>query len=267
MIGTVIGDVVGSVYEFDNIRRKDFPLFSEECEATDDSIMAIAVADAIMEAQDKGAPFQQVLCEKFRSYGARYPYPMGSYGGNFSLWLRDENMGPYNSCGNGSAMRVAACGFAARNLEEARELAAQSAAVTHNHPDGIAGAQAVAEAIFLARHGGSKQDIENAVKQYYPEIPESIEALQKTYHWGSLCSDTVPQAVACFLQSDSFEDAIRNAISIGGDSDTLGAITGGIAEAFYGVPEEIAQEAKDRTPPELVEVLERFEKRYQNKKG
>lgn len=165
MIGTVIGDVVGSVYEFDNIRRKDFPLFSEECEATDDSIMAIAVADAIMEAQDKGAPFQQVLCEKFRSYGARYPYPMGSYGGNFSLWLRDENMGPYNSCGNGSAMRVAACGFAAKSLEEARELAAQSAAVTHNRPDGIAGAQAVAEAIFLARHGGSKQDIENAVKQ------------------------------------------------------------------------------------------------------
>ena len=265
MIGTVVGDVVGSIYEFDNIRTKVFPLFSESCEATDDSIMAIAVADAIMESEDKGIPFQVVLCNKFREYGARYPFPMGGYGGNFAMWLRNKNHGPYGSCGNGSAMRVAACGFAAKTEEEARNLAYMSAYVTHNHPDGIAGAQAVAEAIFVAKCGGRKRDIEAAVKRYYPEIPDSIEFLQETYSWGSVCSNTVPEAVACFLLSESFEDAIRNAISIGGDSDTIGAITGGIAEAYYGVPRWIESEAKKRTPPELVSVLERFEKRFQGK--
>lgn len=264
MIGVVVGDVVGSIYEFNNIKTKNFPLFSKQCEATDDSIMAIAVADAIMEHEDTNVSFRNLVIKKFKEYGRKYPFPMGGYGGHFGAWLRNLYSRPYGSCGNGSAMRVAACGFAARTLSEARELAKISAEVTHDHPDGIAGAQAVSEAIFIARNGGCKKDIEKAVECYYPYIPTDIDSLRKTYTWGSLCSNTVPEAVACFLQSENFEDAIRNAISIGGDSDTIGAITGGIAEAFYGVDERIAKEAKKRTPKELVKVLEEFEKRYQN---
>ena len=262
MVGTVIGDIVGSIYEFNNIKTKNFVFFGSGCEATDDSIMAIAVADAIMESQDSGKPFKDVLRKKFVEYGRKYPWPMGGYGGRFKQWLVSSVHTPYNSCGNGSAMRVAACGFAAKTVEEARELAKQSAEITHNHPDGIAGAQAVAEAIFLAKSGCSKAEIANAVKKYYPVLPD-IDVIRPTYGWGAVCSNTVPEAVSCFLQSTDFEDAIRNAISIGGDSDTIGAIVGGIAEAYYGVKRNFAFVAKTKLPVDLRKVLMRFEERYQ----
>lgn len=262
MVGIVIGDIVGSVYEFNNIKTKNFPFMRKQCEATDDSIMALALADAIMESEDTGIDLHDVVIEKFVKYGKKYPFPMGGYGGKFAQWLRSEYHLPYYSCGNGSAMRVGACGFAASTVEEARELAKISAEVTHNHPDGIAGAQAVAEAIYLGKNGYSKDEIRAAVEAYYPDIPD-VDELRENYGWGAVCSNTVPQAVACFLQSDSFVDAIRNAISIGGDSDTIGAIVGGIAEAYYGVDESVVKMAKKKLPVDLLMVLERFEKRYQ----
>ena len=262
MIGTVVGDVVGSIYEFDNIRTKEFSFIVGRCKVTDDSIMALAVADAIMVHKETGRDFRETLIDKFHEFGDMYPYPMGGYGGRFNQWLRTHSRLPYGSCGNGSAMRVAACGFAAESVEEARKLARASADVTHNDVDGIAGAQAVAEAIYLAKNGSDKQSIEAAVKAYYPEIPD-INVIRYTYHCGGLCKDTVPQAVACFLQSDGFEDAVRNAVSIGGDSDTLAAITGGMAEAYYGVPSDIIQKTKRKMPGHLLKVLEEFEGKFQ----
>lgn len=248
MYGAIIGDTVGSVYEFDNIKTKDFPLFQEHCFPTDDSYMTIAVGIACAKYADSPEHdlgyFREVLVREMHRLGRLYPDK--GYGTHFKKWLRDESYDPYKSCGNGSAMRASPCGWVCDTLEETLALAGASADVTHNHPEGIKGAQAVAAAIFLARTGRSKADIHAYIANTFGyDLSRTCADIRPVYTWGALCQDTVPEAIIAFLEAEYFEDAIRNAISLGGDSDTLAAITGSIAEAYYGVPEHLKEEADD----------------------
>lgn len=230
MYGAIIGDIVGSKYEFNNIKTKEFPFVSKGCEFTDDSIMTIAVGRALLKSQEENVPFNQILVEEMQQLGRKYP---SSYGGMFAHWLRAKNPKPYNSFGNGSAMRVSPCGLIAVTLEEALELAKASSEVTHNHPEGIKGAQATAAAIFLARTGKNKEEIRGYIQSHYYNLMQTLDQIRPTYFFNETCQQTVPQAIIAFLESTSYEDAIRNAISIGGDSDTVAAISGAIAWAYY----------------------------------
>ena len=258
MLGAIIGDMVGSIYEFDNHRSKNFPFFSGRCYPTDDSIMTIALAKAILENDGKVEGLSEKAVEWMQKIGQQYPNC--GYGGRFRRWMYDDDPHPYRSYGNGAAMRVSACGWTGNSMEEVKQLSYAVTAVTHDHPEGIKGAEAAACAIFLARTGRSKDEIHT------------------TYEFNETCQETVPQAIEAFLESTSFEDAIRNAISIGGDSDTLAAITGSIAEAFYGIPEDLCKQAIRQFKlgcmvhyprataaknPDLLTVIEQFEKRYQ----
>ena len=268
MVGVVIGDIVGSVYEFDNIKTKSFPLFSRWSDYTDDSIMSLAVAKAIMEYdaypnKDKDT-LRLLLIDNMKRYGRRYPHPTGGYGGRFVGWLLSNDTKPYNSWGNGSAMRVAACGFAAKNLDEALKYAEISSAVTHNHPEAILGAKAVAGCVYLAKKGHSKAEIKDFIEKGYYTLDKTIDEIREDYKFTERCRDTVPQAIQAFLDSEDFEDAIRNAVSIGGDSDTIAAITGGIAEAFYGVPKQLSMVAIKYLPDDLLGILFDFESMYQS---
>jgi len=230
MLGAIIGDIVGSVYEWNNIKTKEFPLFSEKCHFTDDTVMTIAVADAIL----NGAKSDDFI-ESFNRFGNLFPG--AGYGGSFRKWLISDVKAPYNSWGNGSAMRVSPCGWVADSLQETENLAEVSAAVTHNHPEGIKGAKATAAAIYLARIGKSKSEIKDYIESTYGyDLSRTLDEKRPSYKFDVSCQGTVPEAIIAFLESKGFEDAIRNAISLGGDSDTLAAITGSIAEAAYGIP-------------------------------
>lgn len=280
MLGAMIGDIVGSVYEWNNIKTKDFPLFRDDCFITDDTVMTIATADALMKG---GQPDDFI--DAYKKWGRRYPD--AGYGGQFGSWILSDDREPYNSRGNGSAMRVSPCawlmdcGFCARTgmwPSNGREKAKRSAEVTHNHPEGIKGALAVTDAIFMCRFyaGGYGDDMGNPIKerlslaQYKVQIKEHIEReygynlsktldeIRPTYQFNESCQDTVPQAIIAFLESTGFEDAIRNATSIGGDSDTLAAITGSIAEAAYGVPGWIKDKALSYLDVSLRGVYERW---------
>ena len=233
MFGAIIGDIVGSAYEFCNIKTKDFPLFSPACDYTDDSLMTIAVGQALSTPWEDMEALKKNFVQTMQAMGSAYPYPTGSYGGRFSAWLRSRNPQPYGSFGNGSAMRVSPCGLYAATLEEALALAKASAEVTHNHPEGIKGAQATAAAIFLARTGSGKDSIRDYIREHFYPLEETLEQIRPAYRFDESCQGTVPQAIQAFLESDSFEDAIRNAVSLGGDSDTLCAITGSIAWSYY----------------------------------
>ena len=222
MIGAIIGDIAGSTYEFNNIKTKRFPLPAPGSCYTDDSLMTIAVARALMRAGNGG--FSAALTEEMRGMARRYPHPMGGYGGRFESWLTSPEPKPYGSYGNGSAMRVSPCGLAAVTLEEALASARASAAVTHNHPEGIKGAEAVSAAIYLAKCGKSKAQIRQYVGKYYYDLSFTLDSIRQTYQFDGSCQGSVPQAMVAFLESESFEDAIRNVISIGGDCDTTGAI-------------------------------------------
>ena len=244
MYGAMIGDYVGSIYEWHNIKTKDFPLFQDRCFLTDDSFMTIAVAQACSnwpEHRDLVAFARDVSFEMQR-IGNIYPHK--GYGGGFRKWLRARHPRPYNSCGNGSAMRVSPCGFVAGSLQEAELLAEASAAPTHNHPEGIKGAKAVAGAIYLAKSGYSKEEIRDYITTYYYPLDRTLDEIRPEYTFQGTCQGTVPESIQAFLESTGFEDAIRNAISLGGDSDTLAAITGSIAEAYYGVPQELRDHIK-----------------------
>lgn len=231
-IGAITGDIIGSIYEFDNHRSKDFPLFGAEVEFTDDSIMTIATMVALMNG---GKPDDFV--DAYQRLGNKYP---SSYGTRFSDWLVADNPEPYDSWGNGSAMRVSPVAWWSNDIDEVAILAKVSAEVTHNHPEGVKGAQSVAEAIFLARTGKSKQDIKKHIEARYEYFLDfKLDDIRQSYQFDESSAGTVPPAIVAFLESTDFEDAIRNAISIGGDSDTLAAITGSIAEAFYDVPSDI----------------------------
>ncbi|MBQ9268953.1 MAG: ADP-ribosylglycohydrolase family protein [Oscillospiraceae bacterium] len=234
MYGAIIGDTIGSVYEFDNVKTKDFPLFSEYSSFTDDSVMTVAVAAALLRWKKDGADLHSAMVEEMQGFGRLYPHPKGAYGGRFSQWLRSDDPRPYNSLGNGSAMRVSPCGLMAESLAEALELAAISAEVTHNHPEGIKGAQATAAAIYLARTGSSIPEIRAYISDNFYPLDRTLDEIRPDYSFDETCQGTVPEAITAFLESGSFEDAIRNAISLGGDSDTIGAITGAIAWAYYG---------------------------------
>lgn len=261
MIGSIIGDIVGSIYEFDNIKTKEFPLFTERTTYTDDSILTIATAKWILEGGGKADSGKYY----FR-YGFNHPHPMGGYGDSFVRWLeRAENndFAPYNSCGNGSSMRVGPVGWAYNTIDEVLEMAKASAECTHNHPEGVKGAQTTALCIFLARKGLSKDSIKKEiVDRFGYDLDFTCDSIRDTYTWGATCQDTVPQAIVAFLDGKDFEDCIRNAISIGGDSDTLACITGSIAEAFYGIPEELYNEAYNRLAPYFRAVVKDFEEKY-----
>ena len=240
MIGAIVGDIVGSRFEFDNIKTKEFELFDRDCVFTDDTVMTIAIGKAVYEYGDS-PDFKKHLIDVMHEVGDKYPDC--GYGGRFLDWILEERREPYNSCGNGSAMRVSAIGWYAKTIDETERLAKVSAEVTHNHPEGIKGAQAVAGAIFLARTGANKETIEKYIEEKYYILDFTLDEIRPTYDYEITCQKSVPQAIKAFLESTDFEDAIRNAISIGGDSDTVAAICGSIAEAFYRVDEEIKETA------------------------
>jgi len=253
MLGAIAGDIIGSVYEFNNHRSTKFPLFSKDSFFTDDSVLTIALADSILTR----VPY----VEKIKEYYVRYPH--AGYGGRFRQWAKSSDTKPYGSFGNGSAMRVSPAGWAHDSLEGALDAARQSAAVTHNHPEGIKGAEATAACIFLGRQRKSKIDIRAFVEENYYPLNFSLEELRRTYRFNETCQETVPQAIFTFLESQDFEHSIRLAVSIGGDTDTLACINGSIAEAFYcGVPVGIRKEIFTRLDPELSDVTNEFVKRF-----
>jgi len=255
MLGAIAGDIIGSIYEGrkSNIKSKDFPLFKERNSFTDDTVLTVAVADTILNNGD--------YCQNLKQYSFRYPY--AGYGGNFKKWLWSDSNEPYNSWGNGSAMRVSPVGFAFNDLETVLTEAKKSAEVTHNHPEGIKGAQATAAAIFLARTGKSKEEIKSYIEEKFGyNLQRTIDEIRPNYRFDVSCQGSVPESIIAFLDSTDFEDAIRNAISIGGDSDTIACICGGIAQAFYGLPEPIAERALLYLSGSLREVVLEFNSRF-----
>ena len=236
-LGAIIGDIVGSVYEWNNIRTKEFLFFSPKCFPTDDSIMTLAVAKAILDSDHDYSTLSPKAIDNMRLLGNIYPN--AGYGGRFSRWLKDINPKPYNSFGNGSAMRISAVAYAAGSLNEVKDLSYKVTAVTHNHPQGIKGAEATAVATYLALHASSLNEIRNVIEKNYYPLDFTLDDIRDSYCFNETCQNTVPQALEAFLESTCFEDAIRNAISIGGDSDTLAAITGAVAGAYYRIPDDI----------------------------
>jgi len=260
LLGAIIGDIVGSRFEWNNIKTKDFDFLTYKCELTDDSVMSLAVAKAIIEAEADIDKLSNLTIKYMREIGRKYPDC--GYGGMFGQWIVSDIMESYNSYGNGAAMRVSACGFAAKNIEEAKLLSRKVTEVTHDHPEGIKGAEAVAVCVVLAREGKNLLEIRDYVNQHYYPMNFTLDGIRDSYHFNESCQGTVPQAIMAFLESTSFEDAIRNAISIGGDSDTLAAITGSIAEAYYGIPVEIRKHALTFLDERLLKILTEFENKY-----
>lgn len=271
MLGAIIGDIAGSRFEFNNYRKKDFDLFSASSMVTDDSIMSLAVAKAIMETNKrlepsiKGIPFNDSFSQLLYKLTINYMqeigrrYPSCGYGGMFARWMFSDHPQPYGSYGNGAAMRISPAGFAARTDAEAISLSRTITSVTHNHKEGIKGAEATAVAIYMARHGFLKSEIrDRIIKDYYP-LDFTIDEIRPMYEFNETCQETVPQAIESFLESTSFEDTIRTAVSLGGDSDTLAAIAGGIAEAYYGIPESIRAKALTYLDNDLRKIHEEWE--------
>lgn len=249
MIGAIAGDIIGSVYEWDRIKTKEFPLFRQDCFFTDDTVLTVALAESIL----SGADYASLM----RAYYRRYPN--AGYGGLFHGWASVPASPPYNSWGNGAAMRISAVGFAFDTLEEVLSRAEEYTALTHNHPEGIKGAQATAAAIFLARKGRSKAEVRNYVMENFGyHLSRTVAEIRPTYRFNESCQETVPEAILCFLEATDFEDAIRNAVSLGGDSDTLACIAGGIAQAHFGVPPAIAERAISFLDADLERITSRF---------
>jgi ADP-ribosylglycohydrolase len=251
MLGAMIGDMAGSVYEWHNIKTPDFVFLKDNCFFTDDTVLTAATAKALMTDGDYTAAYQD--------FARRYP--QRGYGGSFNQWIYSEDPKPYNSWGNGSAMRVSPVGFAFDSVEEVLAEAERSAAVTHNHPEGIKGAQSTALAILMSRQGASQAEIRDAVKASFGyDLDRTLDEIRPEYTFDVSCQGSVPEAIIAFLESQGYEDAVRKAISLGGDSDTIACITGGIAQAFYGgVPEEIAKQGREYLPEEFLQILEDFE--------
>ena len=245
MLGAIIGDIVGSIYEFNNIRTMKFPLFTDKNFFTDDTIMTLAVAEIL---QNGYVNDNHKVIDTLKKWGRAYPD--SGYGGRFYQWLFSDSRNAYGSFGNGSAMRVSACGWYGNSEEEVKNLATQVTIVTHNHPEGLKGAIVVATCIYYARIGKSKAFIKDYIEKFY-DVDFNYEELRKNYKFSATCQDSVPEALYCFLISDSFEETIRTTISIGGDCDTTSAIAGSIAEAFFGIPDKIKEEALKRLPKEV----------------
>lgn len=270
MIGAIIGDIVGSRFEFNNHRGKEFELFTDDCQVTDDSIMTIAIAKAIMETEKKIKPLlnehgnnyeynaliENMTIKYMQEIGRKYPNC--GYGGMFGHWIFSDNPKPYNSFGNGAAMRISPVGIVASTEQVACELSEIVTSTTHDHAEGVKGAEATAVAIFMAKRGFTKEEIRHKINERYYNLDFTIDGIRDTYEFNETCQETVPQAIVAFLESISFEDAIRTAISVGGDSDTLAAITGSIAEAYYGVPEDIKSKALTYLDSELRSIYDEW---------
>ncbi|HFI0567275.1 TPA: ADP-ribosylglycohydrolase family protein [Streptococcus suis] len=263
MFGAIVGDVIGSRFEGRNNKSKEFDLFHPTCRFTDDSVMTAAVAASFLGLNEPFDDLEKALVLNMKDFGKLYP--RAGYGPQFKKWIESKGSDPYNSFGNGSAMRVSACGHVGKSLEETLHLAERVASVTHNHPEGIKGAQAVAGAIFMARTGKTKEEIRQFVTDHFYNLDFTLDTIRPTYQFDSSCQGSVPQAIVAFLEATDFEDAIRNAISLGGDSDTLAAITGSIAEVFFGIPDEIVYQTTDFLPSLIMEVSYYFEQDYPSK--
>ncbi len=273
MLGAIYGDIVGSVYEFNNIKTKDFEIFSEKSKFTDDTVMTLAVANALVifdemtreencldePSKNNLAYFKEILISEMHTLGDKYPNT--GYGGHFRFWLKEKQTEPYGSYGNGSAMRVSPVAWYAGSLEECIDFAKASAEVTHNHPEGINGAVTTAGATYLARMGAKMDEIKAFVAKYY-KIDFTLDEIRPTYEFNETCQETVPQAMQAFFESNSFEDAIRNAVSIGGDSDTLAAITGAVAQAYYGMTENEREDAMSRLDQTLMKIVNNFKNKF-----
>ena len=262
MYGAILGDIIGSPFEFDRgDKTKNFDLFSKGCDFTDDSVMTIAVGEALLAVGPEATvkEIEEAVVTNMQDWGKRYPY--AGYGGRFRYWLGERNPKPYGSYGNGSAMRVSAAGWLYDSMERTREVARATANVTHNHPEGIKGAEATAGAIYMARSGSSKEEIKEYIeREFHYNLDRTLDEIRPGYHMDETCQRTVPEAIIAFLESKDFEDAIRNAVSLGGDTDTLGAITGSIAEAFYGIPAVLLAECRNRIAEGLMtDVLDEFD--------
>jgi ADP-ribosylglycohydrolase len=254
VIGAIAGDIIGSAYEFSPVKSMDFPLYTPQSVPTDDTVLTVAVADCIFNNKDYATTIKE--------YGRRYP--VAGYGGMFLRWLRSDSTAPYNSYGNGSAMRVSPVGFAFSNMNEVLREAEKSAAVTHNHPEGIKGAQAIAAAVFMARSGNDKKTIRRYIETTFRYIlSQTVDEIRHHYYFDETCPGSVPQAIIAFLESEDYEDAIRKAISLGGDADTLACMTGGIAQAYYThIPTRIISETRSRLDTGLLEIVDSFNDRY-----
>jgi len=266
MYGALSGDMIGAPYEFDRGgKTKEFPLFGRESHFTDDSVMTVAAAEALMDSmgQDDDA-VKAALVKSMKKWGKKYPD--AGYGGRFFRWLFGESTEPYGSYGNGSAMRVSSAGWLYETLEETRHFARLTAEVTHNHPEGIKGAEAIASAIFMARTGSTKEEIkEYIIREFGYDLSRTCDEIRPDYHHVESCQKTVPEAVAAFMEGNDFEDVVRTAVSLGGDCDTLTDIAAAMAEAFYGIPEEILNEVKKRLPEDMLAVAERFQELVRNR--
>jgi len=254
MIGAIAGDIIGSVYEFYNVKTTDFKLFPPKARFTDDTVLTVAVADCILNGKKYATTFQE--------YGHRYQN--AGYGDKFGDWLDSESLTPYNSYGNGSAMRVSPVGFAFTNISSVLEEAKRSAEVTHDNAEGIKGAQAVAISIYLARTGSSKDTIRDYVEENFEyDLHRSLDEIRPDYTYDETCQGSVPEAIIAFLESNDYEDAVRKAVSLGGDSDTQACITGGIAQAYYkAIPKYIIKKVRAILDPELLKIVDQFAERY-----
>jgi ADP-ribosylglycohydrolase len=254
IIGAIAGDIIGSVYEWNNIKTTDFDLFCRDSTFTDDSVLTLATMDAILH--------QENYTETYQAFGRKYPYR--GYGGNFRQWIQSKNPEPYNSWGNGSAMRVSPVGWYGNSLDEVMAEAQKSAEVTHNHPEGKKGAQATATAIYMARSGKGKNEIKEFISNTFQyNLNRKIDDIRPNYSFDVSCQGSVPEAIIAFLESTDYENAIRLAVSIGGDSDTIACITGGIAEAYYqNIPEFIIMNVINILPGELMEIVREFSGKY-----
>lgn len=268
MYGAILGDIIGSPYEGEEAYTKDFPLFRKRSHFTDDTVMTIAVAETFLNANGGLKTLRRtgldifdvvptVLIESMQKWGRKYPH--AGYGGKFKEWLYQENPRPYNSYGNGSAMRVSPVGWVHNRVNWTEALARWTASVTHNHEEGIKGAQSVAVAICMARMGNSKKEIKDYIENHFGyDLSRTIEEIKPEYYFEVSCQKSVPESIIAFLESEDFESAVRNAIWLGGDADTQAAIAGSIAEAFYGIPEDLIAECRDRLPDDMLEVLDKF---------
>lgn len=257
MLGAIIGDIVGSRFEFNNTNKTDFELFTPECSYTDDTICTVAIADAIL----NGKSYKDSLLEWCR----KYPNPKGAYGGSFARWIHEKNPQPYNSFGNGSAMRVSPVGWAFDTYQKVLKQAEQSALVSHSHPEGIKGAQCVADLIFHLRTGNIDKDaVMRCIKHSFRYEILPVDHIRETNTFNETCQGTVPQAISCFLEAKNFEETIRLAVSIGGDSDTIAAIAGSIAESYYLIPENIKSQALAFIPGDMRTIVEQFYNTIQN---
>lgn len=259
MYGAILGDIIGEPYEWHNLKSKSFPLFSVHADFTDDSVMTIAVAEALMKAAgldviDDEHAAKDIIIDCMHKWG--HKYPNAGYGGRFRQWLANNERDPYNSWGNGSAMRVSAVGWLYDDLETTRKIARWTAEVTHDHPEGVKGAETIASAIYIARTGGGKDEIKKYIESESGyDLSRTCDEIRPGYKFDVSCQGSVPEAIIAFLDGSDFEDVIRNAISLGGDSDTIGAMAGSIAEAFYGVPDALKDECDRRLPDDMADIL------------